>query len=194
MRTMRGSFGRLSVSAAAVAVAALSLTVGLARSLSAQDFRVGGGVTLPRAGGAGSVGSDIGGQVQASIELGPRTNGFGMRLDVLFAQSSAPPLSIGDAVVAGRTARTMAAAGGLFYRHEVRDFAPYLLAGGGAYGQSGLPGVALGAHGGIGVDYAGSRWRPFAEARMHRWRGDGAAVTAQQRERSLVSALVGLRF
>ncbi|MCC6930068.1 MAG: hypothetical protein IT359_13880 [Gemmatimonadaceae bacterium] len=194
MHAMHGSFGRLSVVAAAVAMAALALTAGTARWLPAQDFRVGGGVTLPRGANAGHAGSEIGGQVQASIELGPRTNGLGVRLDLLFAQSAAPPLSIGEAVVAGRTARTMAAAGGLFYRHEVRDFAPYLLAGGGAYGQSGMPGVALGAHGGIGVDYAGARWRPFAEARMHRWRGDGAAVTVQQRERSLISALVGLRF
>ena len=90
--------------------------------------------------------------------------------------------------------RTMAAAGGLFYRREVRDFAPYLLAGGGAYGQTGMTGVALGLHGGVGVDYAGSRMRPFAEARLHRWRGDEGAVTVQQRERSLISALVGLRF
>lgn len=194
MHARHGTFGRFPGGAAAVAVAVLALAMGSAQSISAQDFRVGGGVTLPRGGSAGNAGGDIGGQVQASIELGPRTNGIGVRLDVLFAQSAAPPLSLGDAVVAGRTARTMAAAGGLFYRHEVRDFAPYLLAGGGAYGQSGMTGVALGAHGGIGVDYAGSRWRPFAEARLHRWRGDGAAVTAQQRERSLVSALVGLRF
>lgn len=194
MRAIRTSYGRLSAGAVTGAVAFLALTASSVRSLTAQDFRVGGGVTLPRGGSAGTTGSDIGGQVQASIELGPRTNGVGMRLDVLFAQSAAPALSIRDAVVAGRTARTMAAAGGLFYRHEVRDFAPYLLAGGGAYGQSGMPGVALGVHGGVGVDYAGSRWRPFAEARLHRWRGDGAAVTVQQRERSLLSALVGLRF
>lgn len=175
------------------AVLALLLTVTGAGSLAAQDFRVAGGVTLPR-GNAGVAGGDIGGQVQASIELGPRTSGVGVRVDVLYSQNAAAPLALSDVVVNGRTARTMAAVGGLFYRHELRDFSPYLLAGGGAYGQTGMPGVALGVHGGIGVDYAGSRWRPFAEARLHRWRGDAAAVTTQQRERSLVSALVGLRF
>jgi hypothetical protein len=163
----------------------------LAVPAGAQDYRVAGGVTLPR---AGTAGADIGGQVQASMELGPRANGVGVRVDVLYSQSAASALSVGDVVFGGRSTRTMAAAGGLFYRHEVRDFTPYLLAGGGAYGQTGMAGVALGVHGGIGVDYAGARMRPFVEARMHRWRGDATAVTVQQRERSLVSALVGFRF
>ena len=180
--------------AMATAATVVLLTVVMVAPARAQDFRVAGGVTLPRGGSAGTAATDIGGQVQASMELAPRTNGFGVRLDVLYSQNAAAPLSLGDVVFAGRTARTMAAAGGLFYRHEVRDLAPYLVAGGGAYGQTGMPGVALGLHGGVGVDYAGSRWRPFAEARLHRWRGDAGAVTVQQRERSLVSALVGLRF
>jgi hypothetical protein len=88
----------------------------------------------------------------------------------------------------------MAAVGGLFYRHEVRDVAPYLLAGGGAYGQTGTNGVALGVHAGIGVDYQGARYRPFVEARLHRVHGDDGALALQRRERSLVSALMGFRF
>lgn len=171
--------------------AALLAALFVAAPLAAQDFRVAGGVTLPR---AGSNGSDIGGQVQASMELGPRTSGMGIRVDLLYSQTPSQAMSVGDIVFGGRSMRTMAAAGGVFYRREVRDFAPYLLAGGGAYGQTGMAGVALGLHGGVGVDYAGSRMRPFAEARMHRWRGDEGAVTVQQRERSLISALVGLRF
>ena len=64
----------------------------LAAPLLAQDYRVAGGVTLPRAGGTGAA---IGGQVQASVELGPRSAGVGVRFDVLFSQSSAPALSHG---------------------------------------------------------------------------------------------------
>lgn len=186
-----GSTVRSAALAAALFIAALAAALFIAAPLAAQDFRVAGGVTLPR---AGSNGSDIGGQVQASMELGPRTSGVGIRVDLLYSQTSSQAMSVGDIVFGGRSMRTMAAAGGVFYRREVRDFAPYLLAGGGAYGQTGMPGVALGLHGGVGVDYAGSRMRPFAEARMHRWRGDEGAVTVQQRERSLISALVGLRF
>ena len=175
----------------AALAAALLVAAPVATTLGAQDYRVAGGVTLPR---AGTTGSDIGGQVQASMELGPRTSGVGIRVDVLYSQTAAQAMALGDVVFGGRSMRTMAAAGGLFYRREVRDFAPYLLAGGGAYGQTGMTGVALGLHGDVGVDYAGSRMRPFAEARLHRWRGDEGAVTVQQRERSLISALVGLRF
>lgn len=160
-----------------------------AAPLAAQDFRVGGGIALPR-GGSGS----IGGQAQASIELGPQTSGVGVRLDLLYAQTSAPALSLADAVSAGQVSRTYAAAGGLFYRREVRDVAPYLLAGGGAYGQTASPGVSLGVHGGVGVDWSGNRTRPFMEARIHRLRGDAGSVALQRRERSLISALVGLRF
>lgn len=186
-----GSTVRSAALAAALFIAALAAAFFSAAPLAAQDFRVAGGVTLPR---AGSNGSDIGGQVQASMELGPRTSGVGIRVDLLYSQTSSQAMSVGDIVFGGRSMRTMAAAGGVFYRREVRDFAPYLLAGGGAYGQTGMAGVALGLHGGVGVDYAGSRMRPFAEARLHRWRGDEGAVTVQQRERSLISALVGLRF
>lgn len=191
MIRIHGSTVRSAVLPAALFIAALAAALFIAAPLAAQDFRVAGGVTLPR---AGSNGSDIGGQVQASMELGPRTSGVGIRVDLLYSQTSSQAMSVGDIVFGGRSMRTMAAAGGVFYRREVRDFAPYLLAGGGAYGQTGMPGVALGLHGGVGVDYAGSRMRPFAEARMHRWRGDEGAVTVQQRERSLISALVGLRF
>ncbi len=153
----------------------------------AQDWRVAGGMMLPR-------GGDIGGQVQASVELGPRTSGFGVRMDVLYSQTPAPALSVSDLVSSGQTRRTMAAVGGLFYRHEVRDVAPYVIAGGGAYQQGAGTGIALGMHGGLGIDYAGSRYRPFVEARVHRIRGDAGAALTQARERSLVSALVGLRF
>lgn len=191
MIRIAGSTVRSAALSAAFRSAALVAAFFVAAPLGAQDFRVAGGVTLPR---AGSNGSDIGGQVQASMELGPRTSGVGIRVDLLYSQTSSQAMSVGDIVFGGRSMRTMAAAGGVFYRREVRDFAPYLLAGGGAYGQTGMPGVALGLHGGVGVDYAGSRMRPFAEARMHRWRGDEGAVTVQQRERSLISALVGLRF
>lgn len=155
-----------------------------------QDIRLAGGVTLPRTGN----GADIGGQVQASIELGPRTSGVGVRVDVLYAQSPRSAMSVGDLVFGGQSVRTMAAVGGLFYRHEVRDVAPYLLAGGGAYGQTGTNGVALGVHAGIGVDYQGARYRPFVEARLHRVHGDDGALALQRRERSLVSALMGFRF
>lgn len=174
---------------AAAAVALMALVVLGAGQAAAQDVRLGGGVTLPRHGG-----TEIGGQVQASLELGPRDAGIGLRLDVLYAQSPASAMSVGDLVFAGQSARTMAAVGGIFYRREVRDFAPYLLAGGGAYGQSGMAGVALGAHGGLGVDYSANRYRPFVEARAHRWRGDGGATALQQRERSLISVLMGVRF
>lgn len=163
----------------------------LHRPLAAQDFRLGGGVTLPR---HGDRGAQIGGQAQASIEVGPRTSGFGLRMDVLYSQTAAPALSITDAVVGGQTVRTFAAAGGVFYRREVRDFAPYLLGGAGAYGQTATSGVSLGAHAGAGVDWSGARYRPFIEARLHRWRGDAGSVAVSSRERQLVSALVGLRF
>ncbi len=165
-------------------LAALCCIVG---SASAQDYRVAGGMALPR-------GGDIGGQVQASVELGPRTSGFGVRVDLLYSQTPARALSVADVVSAGQSHRTMAAVGGVFYRHEVRDIAPYVLAGGGAYEQGGSSGIALGVHGGVGVDYAGSRYRPFVEARVHRLRGDAGADVLQRRERSLVSALVGVRF
>lgn len=170
---------------------ALCATLLAAAPLAAQDFRVAGGVTLPPAGGRGA---DIGGQVQASIEAGPRGSGIGVRFDLLYSQSPAQAMSVGDLVFAGQSMRTMAAVGGLFYRREVRDFAPYLLAGGGAYGQSGTSGVTLGVQGGVGVDYAGSRYRPFMEARVHRLRGDDGGVALQRRERSLIAALVGVRF
>lgn len=163
----------------------------VAAPVAAQDFRVAGGVTLPPAGGRGA---DIGGQVQASIEAGPRGSGVGVRVDLLYSQTPSQAMSVGDMVFGGQSMRTMAAVGGLFYRHEVRDFAPYLLAGGGAYGQTGTSGATLGVHGGIGVDYAGARYRPFVEARVHRLRGDDGAVALQRRERSLISALVGFRF
>ena len=163
----------------------------LAAPLLAQDYRVAGGVTLPRAGGTGAA---IGGQVQASVELGPRSAGVGVRFDVLFSQSSAPALSLGELVVGGQSRRTVAAVGGLFYRREVRDVAPYILAGGGAYEQTGTTGVALGVHGGVGVDYAGARYRPFVEARVHRFSGGAGSQALQQRERSLMSVLLGFRF
>ena len=172
------------------AAASLALAVG-ARPLAAQDFRVGGGITLPS---FGDRNGHIGGQGQASIELGPRTSGFGLRMDVLYSQSTAPAMALNDLVSGGQTSRTFAAAGGLFYRREVRDFAPYVIAGGGAYGQTGMSGVSLGVNAGVGVDYAGSRYRPFFEARMHRWQGDTENVALASRERRLVSALVGLRF
>jgi hypothetical protein len=159
----------------------------VARPLAAQDFRVAGGMSLPR-------GGEIGGQVQASVELGPRTSGVGVRVDLLYSQTPSRALSVGDLVFGGQTSRTMAAVGGLFYRREVRDFAPYVLAGGGAYEQSASSGIALGVHGGVGVDYAGARYRPFVEARVHRLRGDDGAQVLQRRERSLVSALFGFRF
>jgi hypothetical protein len=132
--------------------------------------------------------------VQASVELGPRTSGVGVRVDLLYSQTPSRALSVGDLVFGGQTSRTMAAVGGLFYRREVRDFAPYVLAGGGAYEQSASSGIALGVHGGVGVDYAGARYRPFVEARVHRLRGDDGAQVLQRRERSLVSALFGFRF
>jgi hypothetical protein len=163
----------------------------LERPLAAQDFRVGGGITLPS---FGDRNGHVGGQAQASVELGPRTSGFGVRMDVLYSQTSAPALALSDAVFGGQTSRTFAAAGGLFYRREVRDFAPYLIGGGGAYQQTGTSGVSLGMHAGVGVDYAGSRYRPFFEARMHRWQGSAGSVALSSRERRLVSALVGLRF
>jgi hypothetical protein len=172
-------------------VAAIALGVALATvPVEGQDFRVAGGVTLPRTGN----GAEIGGQVQASIELGPRASGVGVRVDVLYAQSPASAMSVGDLVFGGQSVRTMAAVGGLFYRREVRDVAPYLLAGGGAYGQTGTSGVALGVHAGLGVDYHGARYRPFVEARLHRLRGDDGAMALQRRERSLISALLGFRF
>lgn len=158
-----------------------------ASAAKAQDWRLAGGMALPQ-------GGDIGGQVQASVELGPRTSGFGVRLDLLYSQTTARALSVGDLVSAGQARRTMAAVGGVFYRHEIRDVAPYLIAGGGAYEQGVGTGVALGVHGGVGIDYAGSRYRPFVEARVHRLRGDTGAELSQRRERSLVSALVGVRF
>ncbi|MEP7382031.1 MAG: hypothetical protein ABI910_10115 [Gemmatimonadota bacterium] len=168
-------------------LAVLAVVWCLATPLAAQDYRVAGGMALPR-------GGDIGGQMQASVELGPRTSGFGLRVDVLYSQTPSRALSIGDLVSGGQSHRTMAAVGGLFYRHEVRDFAPYVVAGGGAYEQSGSSGIALGVHGGVGVDYAGNRYRPFVEARLHRLHGDAGADVLQRRERSLVSALVGVRF
>lgn len=170
-----------------VVAGALVLGAVAARPVAAQDFRVAGGMSLPRRG-------EIGGQVQASVELGPRTSGVGVRVDLLYSQTPAQALSMGDLVFGGQSNRTMAAVGGLFYRREVRDFAPYVLAGAGAYQQSVSSGVALGAHGGVGVDYAGARYRPFVEARVHRLRGDEGAQVAQRRERSLVSALFGFRF
>lgn len=159
-------------------------------SLAAQDFRVAGGVALPRIGRGGAVG----GQGQASIEMGPQGSGLGIRLDLLYAQTATAALSLDDVVKGGQTTRTYAAAGGLFYRRDVRDFAPYVLAGAGAYGQTASSGVALGVHGGVGVDWAGSRSRPFMEARLHRLRGDAGSLAVERRERSLISALVGLRF
>lgn len=156
----------------------------------AQDFRIAGGVALPSEGRGGT----IGGQGQASIEMGPRNAGFGMRLDVLYAQTSASALSLGDAVRSGVTTRTYAAAGGIFYRRAVRDFAPYVIAGAGAYGQTASSGVALGVNGGVGVDWAGTKRRPFMEARIHRFRGNGGDVALQERQRSLISAVVGVRF
>jgi hypothetical protein len=177
--------------AGSLAVAVFALPALGARPLVAQDFRVGGGITLPS---FGDRNGHIGGQGQASIELGPRTSGFGVRMDVLYSQTSAPALALDDLVSGGQTARTFAAAGGLFYRREVRDFAPYVIGGGGAYGQTGMSGVSLGVNAGVGVDYAGSRYRPFFEARMHRWQGDAGSVAVSSRERRLVSAIVGLRF
>ncbi len=172
------------------ALAAVAATLLASAPAQGQDFRVAGGVTLPRTGN----GADIGGQVQASIELGPRASGVGIRMDVLYAQSPTSAMSVGDLVFGGQSVRTMAAVGGLFYRREVRDVAPYLVAGGGAYGQTGTSGVALGVHAGIGVDYHGTRTRPFVEARLHRLRGDDGALALQRRERSLISALLGFRF
>ena len=174
----RGRRRRLTVAVAAVC---------LATPAAAQDYRVAGGMSLPRDGA-------IGGQVQASAELGPRTSGFGVRVDLLYSQTPSPALSVSDLVFAGQSTRTMAAVGGLFYRREVREFAPYLLAGGGAYEQTGRAGVALGVHGGIGVDYAGARYRPFVEARVHRLQGRDDAQLLQRRERSLIAALFGFRF
>lgn len=179
---------RIARSRASLTVlSALAALVCVVPEASAQDFRVAGGMSLPR-------GGDIGGQVQASVEMGPRTSGFGLRVDVLYSQTPARALSIGDYVSAGQTHRTMAAVGGLFYRHEVRDLAPYLVAGAGAYDQGNGTGIALGVNGGVGIDYAGSRYRPFVEARIHRLRGDAGADLLQRRERSLVAALVGVRF
>jgi hypothetical protein len=125
--------------------------------------------------------------------MGPRSAGFGMRLDVLYAQTSSA-LSLGDAVKNGETSRTYAAAGGIFYRRDVRDLAPYVIAGVGAYGQTASSGMALGVNGGLGVDWHGSQTRPFMEVRMHRFQGDARDIVVQDRQRSLVSALVGLRF
>jgi hypothetical protein len=176
------------IAGALVVVASVAL---VQRPLAAQDFRVGGGITLPS---FGDRNGHIGGQAQASVELGPRTSGFGLRMDVLYSHTSSPALALSSAVRGGQTSRTFAAAGGLFYRREVRDFAPYLIGGGGAYGQTGTSGVSLGVHAGIGVDYSASRYRPFVEARMHRWQGDVGSVALASRERRLVSALVGLRF
>lgn len=176
---------------ATVATVAAVAAFAVATPVVAQDFRMAGGVTLPPAGGRGA---DIGGQVQASIEAGPRGSGVGVRFDLLYSQTPAQAMSVGDLMFAGQSTRTMAAVGGLFYRREVRDFAPYLLAGGGAYGQTGLSGATLGVHGGVGVDYAGARYRPFVEARVHRLRGDDGAVALQRRDRSLIAALVGFRF
>lgn len=163
----------------------------LTSPLFAQDFRLAGGVTLPRVSGRGA---QVGGQVQASAEVGLATSGFGVRLDWLYAQSPGQSLSLADAVSAGQTMRTMAAVGGVFYRREMRDVAPYLVVGGGAYGQTGTSGASFGVHGGIGMDYNGARSRPFFEARMHRLQGDAGNQAVQQRERSLISALVGFRF
>ncbi len=171
----------------APALGVLAALVCLATAASAQDYRVAGGMALPR-------GGDIGGQVQASVELGPRTSGFGMRLDLLYSQTPARALSVSDLVSAGQSHRTMAAVGGLFYRHEVRDIAPYVVAGGGAYEQGLGSGIVLGVNGGVGVDYAGSRYRPFVEARVHRLHGNDGEELLQRRERSLISALVGVRF
>ena len=169
----------------------ITIALGVASSsLSAQDFRIAGGVALPREGRGGT----IGGQGQASIEMGPRNAGFGVRLDVLYAQTSGSALSLTDVVKNGQTTRTYAAAGGIFYHRDVRDFAPYVIAGLGAYGQTASSGVALGANGGVGVDWAGSRSRPFMEARIHRFRGDAGSIAVERRERSLISALIGLRF
>lgn len=174
-----------------VRTAILSLAVAItSRTLAAQDFRIAGGVALPTMGRGGTVG----GQGQASIEMGPRNSGLGVRFDVLYAQTAASALSLGDVVKNGQTTRTYAAAGGIFYRRDVRDFAPYLIAGAGAYGQTASSGVALGLNGGIGVDWAGNSTHPFMEARIHRFRGDNGSIAVERRERSLISALVGLRF
>ena len=175
-----------------VAVAAcLAATTPLASPVFAQDFRVAGGVTIPRVNGRGA---QVGGQVQASAEFGIPTSGFGMRLDLLYAQSPGQSLSLADAVTAGQSMRTVAAVGGVFYRREMRDVAPYVVAGGGAYGQTGTSGASLGVHGGIGMDFNGARTHPFFEARMHRLQSDKGALAVQRRERSLVSALIGFRF
>jgi hypothetical protein len=160
---------------------------------AAQDFRLGGGVTIPDGAGGGR-GTQVGGQVQASIELGPRSSGLGVRLDMLYSQTSRSALSLGDVVVAGQSQRTYAAVGGLFYRREMGSVAPYLLGGGGVYGQSTSTGAALGVHGGIGIDYAGTKYHPFVEARVHRFRADDGSTAVRSREQRLVSALVGLRF
>lgn len=170
-------------------LAASTMLLVAAAPVAAQDFRLGGGLALPRGNGG-----TVGGQAQASIEVGPQTTGFGMRVDLLYAQTAAPALSLAHAVSAGQATRTYAAAGGVFYRRDVRDFAPYVIAGAGAYGQTASPGVSLGLHGGAGVDWAGTRTRPFVEARVHRLRGDAGSVALQRRERSLISALVGVRF
>lgn len=184
MMTHGARRARIAPSVGVLLALALVFGASVARG---QDWRVAGGMALPR-------GGDIGGQVQASVELGPRTSGVGVRLDLLYSQTPARALSIGDLVSAGQSHRTMAAVGGLFYRHEIRDVAPYVIAGGGAYEQGAGGGMALGVNAGLGVDYAGSRYRPFVEARVHRLRGDAGADLLQQRERSLVSALVGVRF
>ena len=160
-------------------------------SAGAQDFRLGGGITLPDGAGRGA---NVGGQVQASVEMGPRASGLGVRVDMLYSQSTRAALSLGDAVVGGQTQRMYAAVGGLFYRREVGDVAPYLLAGGGVYGQSVASGAALGVHAGIGIDYAGTSHRPFAEVRIHRWGGSDGSTAVASRQQRLVSALVGLRF
>lgn len=179
--------GRTSRSGVGFSAALWVLALASAAPLGAQDFRVAGGMALPR-------GREIGGQVQASIEMGPRASGMGVRVDVLYSQTPAPALAVGDLVFGGESSRTMAAVGGLFYRREVRDLAPYVLAGGGVYDQGASSRVSLGVHGGIGVDYAGARYRPFVEARVHRLRGEAGVQAQQRRERSLVSALFGFRF
>ena len=172
-------------------LAVVGLACVCAAPTSAQDFRLAGGLTLPRLGGRGA---QVGGQVQASAEVAPATSGFGVRVDVLYAQSPAQSLSLADAVFAGQTMRTTAAVGGVFYRREMRDVAPYVLGGVGAYGQTGTSGASLGVHGGVGVDYNGGRSRPFFEVRAHRVRGDQGSAALQPRERSMISALLGFRL
>ena len=84
----------------ASAMVVASSCVVLQRPLAAQVFRIGGG--------AGDRGGQIGGQGQASVELGPQTSGFGVRMDLIYNQTTSPALSAADAVRAGRTMRTYA--------------------------------------------------------------------------------------